>query len=74
MAIREISEQKLEAVYDNDVKTGYVRIVEIACNSGDTKPTEGLANGSTCIEVDTGDIYLWDEEGEEWVKTISLQG
>lgn len=42
--------------------------------SSDTKPTTGYANGSTFTEVDTGDIYLFDEDAGEWVQTISLQG
>lgn len=34
----------------------------------DTKPTQNLATGSTFMEVDTSDVYFWDEEGEEWNK------
>lgn len=38
--------------------------------STDTKPTEMqgkyIANGSTFIEMDTGKIYLYDLENQEW--------
>lgn len=34
--------------------------------STDTKPTDGVRNGSVFIEIDTGKIYLYDEEGAEW--------
>ena len=44
-----------------------IHYVEIACLSTDTKPT-GFATGSVCIEVDTGDTYLYDEVGAEWHK------
>lgn len=39
--------------------------------STDTKPTDGIVTGSKFTEVDTGDVYLFDEEadaGDEWVK------
>lgn len=42
--------------------------IEAACLSTDTKPTDGIANGSLCLEVDTGDIYAFDGENEEWNK------
>ena len=35
--------------------------------STDNKPTENVATGSVFFEVDTGDIYLYDEIGEEWI-------
>ena len=36
--------------------------------STDTKPTEGVANGSTLIEMDTGKVYMFNEAGEEWLE------
>lgn len=47
---------------------------EIACLAADTKPVEGVAMGSKAIEVDTGDIYLFNETAHEWTKQFSLQG
>lgn len=43
-------------------------LVDIACLSTDTKPTDGIVTGSIALEVDTGDIYAYDEAGEEWNK------
>lgn len=43
-----------------------VNVAEIFCNSTDTKPTSGLANGSKLTEVDTGKTYLFDEVNAEW--------
>ena len=39
--------------------------------STDTKPTSGIYQGSTFIEIDTGDVYMFD--GTQWVKQFSLQ-
>ena len=47
--------------------------VEISCNSSDTKPTEDISTGSLCIEVDTGDVYLFDEETSGWNKMCSIK-
>ena len=37
------------------------------CLSTDTKPAEAV-NGSVLIEMDTGDVYLFDGDSEDWVK------
>ena len=34
--------------------------------STDTKPTTGLANGSMFVEVDTGKLFLFNEDTGEW--------
>lgn len=37
------------------------------CMSDDEKPVGGrLANGSRLIEIDTGEVYFYDEGGEQW--------
>lgn len=45
-------------------------IVELRGLSTDTKPTEingkTINNGSTFVEIDTGKIYFYDLESEEW--------
>lgn len=41
--------------------------IEGECLSTDTKPTI-YANGSVLIEMDTGKIYMFNEEGLEWVE------
>ena len=30
------------------------------------KPTEKIHNGSICIEIDTGKLYIFDKSSEEW--------
>lgn len=37
----------------------------------DTKPTQTfqntrIQNGSTFLEIDTGDVFMYDAENEEW--------
>lgn len=36
--------------------------------STDTKPSGNMVNGSSFYEMDTGDTYYWDADGEEWAK------
>ena len=50
--------------------------VELAGLSADAKPTDGIVTGSSFVEVDTGKVYFFDEEGaegSEWVEQFSLQ-
>ena len=39
---------------------------DIRCMSTDEKPTVNIPNGSTCIEIDTGKVYMYDITGNEW--------
>lgn len=32
----------------------------------DTKPIAGVNNGDRYLEMDTGDVYLFDESGKRW--------
>ena len=43
-------------------------VKEYYCLEDDTKPTAGVANGSKCFEMDTGDTYYFDEASSTWVK------
>ena len=43
-------------------------LIEAVCLSTDAKPTDGIANGSLCLEVDTGKIFAFDEEGQVWTE------
>lgn len=45
-----------------------VKYFEYAGLSTDNKPTEMVATGSVFLEVDTGDVYLYDEDGAQWSK------
>lgn len=47
--------------------------VEIAGASSETKPTTGIAAGSTFLETDTGDLYVFNEAGSAWVKLMTLK-
>lgn len=49
------------------------KYVELACLSSDTKPTGGMVTGSLALEVDTGDIYAYDEIGAAWGKIAQLK-
>ena len=48
--------------------------IEAAGLSTDTKPTSGIVTGSLFLEVDTGDVYAFDEAGAEWDKISALGG
>ena len=53
-------------------KAWYIRdgkvLTESACLSTDTKPTDGIANGSVCLEMDTGKVFVFNEVGSAWVE------
>ena len=54
-----------------DSDRNYRSYQEIMGKSGETKPITGLVTGSSFLEVDTGDLYFFDEDasaGEEWIK------
>ena len=36
--------------------------------STDTKPTGTIITGSLFMEADTGDVYVYEETGEDWTK------
>lgn len=50
-----------------------VTYIEGFCVNGDTKPTERIATGSNIIEVDTGDVYFYDEETSTWDLMLNLK-
>ena len=50
-----------------------IHYVELSGLSTDEKPT-GYATGSLFLEVDTGDVYAYDEEGAEWNQIAALGG
>lgn len=59
----------------HDVQYGTVKYLEYAGLSTDTKPTDtNIATGSLFMEVDTGDVYAYDEEGGEWNQVAALGG
>jgi len=44
-----------------------VHYFEGTCLSSDTKPTQGVANGSKLLEMDTATLYMWDAAGQQWL-------
>ena len=52
---------------DSAGKTISVNLVEIRCKSTDEKPTQGIANGSTCVVMDTRDVLFFDGETGQWI-------
>ena len=36
--------------------------------SSDTKPVENVPNASVFYEIDTGDVYMFDDETKTWLK------
>jgi hypothetical protein len=39
---------------------------DVRCLSTDEKPTQDIRNGSTLVEIDTGETYLFDAEAGIW--------
>lgn len=66
--LRKINEKVIDFPGEGDCYTFF----EGYCNSGDTKPTEKVAEGSLLIEVDTGNGYLFSESSGSWVRKISV--
>lgn len=56
--------------YDKTVidfrQDGEIIRVDGKCLSTDAKPTN-VANGSSLIEMDTGTVYLFDENSKQWI-------
>ena len=44
------------------------KYIEAAGLSTDAKPETDIVTGSSFIEVDTGNVYLFDEASETWDK------
>lgn len=42
--------------------------IEGACLSTDTKPTEGIYNGSKLMEMDSGKLFMFDAESSTWLE------
>ena len=49
-------------------------LINGACLAADTKPTTGIANGSMCLEIDTGKLYAYNEDDGEWVEQPGAGG
>jgi hypothetical protein len=63
----------IRTVDAHDVVTDKVIYMEYSGTKDDEKPTsledgKVISTGSTFLEVDTGDVYLFDEVNSEWHK------
>ena len=52
---------------DDNGKSQSVDLVEIRCKSTDEKPTQGIANGSSCLVMDTREVFFFDGETGQWI-------
>lgn len=41
--------------------------VQAVCKTGDTKDTDGIANGSICFNMETSTFSMFDEASSAWV-------
>ena len=57
-----------------DTFTTSTKYVDGVCLSTDTKPTAGIANCSVLIEMNTGKIYMFNEESGEWEEVANGGG
>lgn len=55
--------QKRDVITREGVET---KEIEMRGLSTDEKPTENIVNGTSFIEIDTGKVYMYDLENEEW--------
>ena len=55
-------------VEKDQIYNGTLHIIEAYGLSTDTKPTSGVATGSSFVEVDTGKVYLYNSDGSAWVE------
>lgn len=51
---------------ESGIADGNIGELEYRGLSTDEKPTENIVNGSVFIEIDTGKVYMYDLENEEW--------
>ena len=42
-------------------------VVEVYCKSTDTKPIVGMRNAYPLLEIDTRNVFVFDEEDRKWV-------
>lgn len=52
--------------------------IEASGSSDENKPEEDtvggpIVDGSICVESDTGKVYFFNEEAEDWIEQFSFQ-
>lgn len=53
----------LKSIYVGNEKC----LVQAACKTADTKPTDGIANGSICFDMEASAFSMFDEASSAWV-------
>ena len=59
-----------DSLYAHDSDGNEIHYIEGFCKSTDSKPVAKFVTGSKLTEIDTGDVYYFDENGSsgnEWV-------
>lgn len=59
---------------DQYFKGELTQTCEVFCKSTDAKPTEGIPNGASLTEIDTGKFYFFDGDTQQWVFQFCIQG
>ena len=54
----------IKSVYVGNEKV----LIQATCMAGEAKETNGIANGSLCLEMDSGKFYGFDEDTSAWVE------
>ena len=62
----------IQCTYWDPTNNKEILLIEGSCLSTETKPTNQIATGSTMIEVNTGDVYMFAEGGSGWVKLTTI--
>ena len=44
------------------------KILEMRGLSTDTKPTEGILNGTVFLEMDTGKVFIFNFDSTQWIE------
>lgn len=58
----------ISADFDRIENQNIINRSQLVGLSTDTKPTTGIANGSTFLEMNTGKIFMFNEDGNAWVE------
>ena len=69
-----ILSRKQDSLGASDLSRVNKELIEYCGLSTDEKPTGLIVTGSTFLEVDTGDLYMFNEEGSEWLLFTNLGG
>lgn len=59
---------------DQYFKVELTQTCEVFCKSTDAKPTDGIPNGASLTEIDTGNFYFFDGDTDQWVLQFCFQG